>query len=126
MINIRFKRSRYNLATYFAGPIFLLLGISYLITEQVLRWNHYAYLFLGTCTTLLLIFDKQRNYLTIDNEKNVINKRWFRTVYLRDIVGYQIVEGNLKIYTNSGEVIVYLALVEETSQTALISFLNNL
>ncbi len=126
MIEIKFNHPRYNFSKYFSGPIFLLLGISYVINEQVLQWNHYAYLFLGVCTTLLLIFDKQKNYLIIGDEKLVINKLWPSTVYLKDVIGYQINEGQLKICTNNAEVTVELSLVAETSKTALISFLEKL
>lgn len=100
MIDIKFKNTRYNFLSYFTGPIFLLLGISYFVTEQVSHWVHYTYLFLGVSITLFLILDKRTDYLTIDDEKLVINKFWVRTVYFKDIVGYEIKEDQLEIYIN--------------------------
>lgn len=126
MINIKFKRSKYKFGTYWTGPIFLLLGISYFVTEQVYQWNHYAYLFVGVGTTLFLIFDKQVNYITIDNDKLVINGLWPRWLYLKDITGFEINADHLKISKNNREINIDLSLITEASKTELISFLEEL
>lgn len=126
MINIKLKKTKYQFGTYWAGPIFLLLGISYLITEQVYHWNHYAYLFLGVSTTLFLIFDKQANYITIYDDRLVINGLWTCRLYLKDITSFQVNGDYLKIFSNTREINVNLSLVTEASKTELIFFLENL
>ena len=78
MLNIKFRSARYQFGTYWAGPIFLLLGISYFVTDQINHWTHYTYVFLGVSITLFLIFDKQANYITIDDDKLIINGLWTR------------------------------------------------
>lgn len=126
MINIKFKNARYKLGTYWAGPFFLLLGISYFVTEQVYHWNHYAYLFLGVGTTLFLIFDKQADYMTIDNDQIIIYGLLTKSVSLKDISSFEINGDNLKILKNSKEINIDLSLITEASKTELVSFLEEL
>ena len=126
MLNVKFRNARYRFGTYWAGPIFLLLGISYFVTYQIHHWTHYAYVLLGVSITLFLIFDKQANYITIDDDKLVINGLWTRRLYLKDITSFHINDDHLKILKNSREINIDLSLITETSKSELISFLENL
>jgi hypothetical protein len=126
MINIKFRNARYQFGTYWAGPIFLLLGISYFVTEQVSHWTHYAYVLLGLSVTLFLIFDKQANYITIYDDRLVINGLQTRRLYLKDITSFQVNGDCLKIFSNTKEINVNLSLVTEASKTELIFFLEKL
>lgn len=126
MINIKFRNARYQFGTYWAGPIFLLLGISYFVTEQVSHWTHYAYVLLGLSVTLFLIFDKQANYMTIDNDQLVINGLRTRRLYLKEITSFNINGDHLKISKNSREINIDLSLITEASKTELIFFLEKL
>lgn len=126
MINIKLKNARYKFGTYWSGPIFLLLGISYFVTEQVYHWNHYAYVFLGISLTSFLIFDKQTDYITIDDNKIIIDGFWSRRVYLKDIIGFEINGENLEILKNTGGANIDLSLITETAKSELIFFLEKL
>ncbi|RWU05671.1 hypothetical protein [Pedobacter chitinilyticus] len=126
MLNIKFKNARYQFGTYWAGPIFLLLGISYFVTDQTHHWTHYAYVFLGVSITLFLIFDKQADYMTIDNEQLIINGLLTKRVYLKDVTSFAINGDHLKIFKNSSEINIDISLITEASHTELISFLEKL
>lgn len=126
MLNIKFKNARYKLRTYWAGPLFLLLGISYFVTDQIHHWTHYAYVFLGVSITLFLIFDKQADYMTIDNDQLVINGLRTRRLYLKEITSFNINGDHLKISKNSREINIDLSLITEASKTELIFFLEKL
>jgi len=126
MINIKFKKSKYRFGTYWAGPIFLLLGISYFVTEQVYHWNHYAYLFLGVGTTLFLVFDKQADYMTIDNDQLIVNGLLTKKVYLKEITSFNINGDYLKISKNTREINIDLSLITEASKIELIFFFEKL
>ncbi len=126
MLNIKFKNARYKFRTYWAGPLFLLLGISYFVTDQIHHWTHYAYVFLGISITLFLIFDKQADFLTIDDEQLVINGLLTKSVYLKEITSFEIDGDHLKILKNSKEINIDLSLITEASKTELIFFLEKL
>lgn len=126
MINIKFRNPRYQFGTYWAGPIFLLLGISYFVTDQIHPWTHYAYVFLGVSITLFLIFDKQANYIMIDDHQLIIDGFFTRKIYLKEITSFEINGYNLKIFKNRGEINIDLSLITEASHTELISFLEKL
>lgn len=126
MLNIKLKNARYKFRTYWAGPLFLLLGISYFVTDQIHHWTHYAYVFLGVSTTLFLIFDKEADYLTIDDEQLIINGLLTRRIYLKDITGFETNGDNLKILKNSKDINIDLSLITETSKTELVSFFEKL
>jgi hypothetical protein len=126
MLNIKFKNARYQFGTYCAGPIFLLLGISYFVTDQIHHWTHYAYVFLGVSITLFLIFDKQANYIVIDDHQLIINGFFTRKIYLKDVTGFEINGDSLKIFKNSSEINIDISLITEAAHTELILFLENL
>ena len=126
MLNIKFKNARYKLGTYWAGPIFLLLGISYFVTDEIHHWTHYAYVFLGLSITLFLIFDKQANYIMIDDHQLIIDGFFTRKIYLKEITSFEINGDSLKIFKNSSEINIDLSLITEASRTELISFLEKL
>lgn len=102
---------------YFYCWAFLIL----LLTKYIL-----VHIMLMVSITLFLIFDKQANYITIDDRQLIIDGFFTRKIYLKEITSFEINGYNLKIFKNRGEINIDISLITEASHTELISFLEKL
>lgn len=122
MIKIKYKKKKYKL-TYWTGPAFLILTVLESIFGQEYNWAYYVRLFLGVSITLLLFFDKESNYITIDDKKLLITGQRSGELNLKEIVSYEIKGDMLKIVGNRKEVTINLSLIEDESKKELMHFL---
>ena len=69
---IRYNRSQFK-GSYFTGLLWLVLGLIMLFDSPELTWRHVLCLVVGSVYALLLLFDREKNYILIDEDKIVVN-----------------------------------------------------
>ena len=126
MTKIKFRKGRYKLS-YFVGPIFIVVSALDFFSEGTYCWRCCLYFFVGITFTILLLFDKEFNYLLIDEENFIKTGRVFSNrVKLNEVTDCNIEGDLLKITTNGNIININLRLIDDASLIEFISYINDL
>ncbi len=126
-MKIRFKKKRLYI-NIILGLVWTILGISRLLEDKELGWLDYGYLLIGVLYIGHFLFDLTNQYLIIENgtiRKNVLYG-FGKKFNLNEITWIKDFAGDYILKTETKELKINTALIEEESLNELIGILSNL
>ncbi|MBE9599384.1 hypothetical protein [Pedobacter sp. MC2016-24] len=107
---IRYNRSQFK-GSYFTGLLWLVLGLIMLFGSPELTWRHVLCLVVGSVYALLLLFDREKNYILIDEDKIVVKRFFNKKIKINQIKDISYETDFIIISTNRKQVKIILNLI---------------
>lgn len=107
---IRYNRSQFK-GSYFTGLLWLVLGLIMLFDSPELTWRHVLCLVVGSVYALLLLFDREKNYVLIDENQIVVKGLFNKKIKIDQIKDISYEMNLMIISTDQKRIKINLNLV---------------
>lgn len=111
---IRYKKKFLRSKLLF-GVGFTLLGIASILFADNSVFFIYGYISLGLLSLATYLFEKQKQYLKIENGVLTKNSLFPKNIYLSDIIQIKKFAGDLTLITSTKKLTINIELIDEES-----------